>query len=79
VSSIDGTAIAGPPMLEPEEAEEALRAAVADHRAWAVVPLDERRQRVSAAVEALEAHRELLALLLVWEVGKALPAVHGRG
>ena len=70
VSSIDGSPIAGPPMLEPEEAEEALRAAVADHRAWAVVPLEERRQRVRAVVEALETHRELLALLLVWEVGK---------
>ena len=37
---------------------------------WAGVDLDERRTRVSDAVDALIEHRDLLALLLVWEIGK---------
>ena len=40
------------------------------HRAWRHVPLQERRARVAAALDALTEHRELLALLLVWEIGK---------
>ncbi len=70
VSPLDGTAIAGPPMVEPEQARQALKATVADHRAWAVVPLEERRARVGACLKGLEAVRETLALLLVWEIGK---------
>ncbi|MGH3311551.1 MAG: aldehyde dehydrogenase family protein, partial [Streptomyces sp.] len=40
------------------------------HRAWRHVPLPERRARVAAALDALTEHRDLLALLLVWEIGK---------
>ncbi len=69
-SCVDGSPMAGPPMLEPEEVAQALAASVADHRAWGSVPLSERRRRVRACVEDLEANRELLARLLVWEIGK---------
>jgi acyl-CoA reductase-like NAD-dependent aldehyde dehydrogenase len=34
------------------------------------VELDERRARVTGAVDAMTEHRDLLALLLVWEIGK---------
>jgi acyl-CoA reductase-like NAD-dependent aldehyde dehydrogenase len=44
--------------------------AVDEHKAWAKVDLDERRSRVSDAVDGLIEHRDLLALLLVWEIGK---------
>ena len=37
---------------------------------WAATPLAERKARVTAALDALTAHRDLLALLLVWEIGK---------
>jgi acyl-CoA reductase-like NAD-dependent aldehyde dehydrogenase len=69
-SPIDGTAIAGPPMLSADTAEEAVRAAMIEHRAWREVPLPERAARVTVALDALTEHRDLLAMLLVWEIGK---------
>lgn len=69
-SPVDGSRTAGPPMLTLGEAFEAVGAAAAEHRWWATVELDERRARVARCVDQLEAHRELLALLLVWEIGK---------
>lgn len=69
-SPIDRSSIIGPPMLSEAQAREALEACVVDHEQWASVPLEERKRRVTAAAEAIDAHRELLALLLVWEIGK---------
>ena len=43
---------------------------VTEHREWGKVDLDERRRRVTEAVDAMTEHRDLLALLLVWEIGK---------
>ncbi|MER0241076.1 aldehyde dehydrogenase family protein [Streptomyces sp. HSW2009] len=67
---VDGTPIAGPPRLDGAAATSAVRAALDQHRAWRHVPLPERRAKVTAALDALSEHRELLALLLVWEIGK---------
>ena len=69
-SPVDGSPLAGPPMLEFDQAKEAVAAAASEHRDWRRTDLDERHQRVSRAVEGLEANRELLAGLLVWEIGK---------
>ncbi|MGW5098781.1 aldehyde dehydrogenase family protein [Streptomyces nodosus] len=69
-SPVDGRPIAGPPRLGPDTARHAVHAALDQHRAWREVPLAERRARVSAILDALADHRELLALLLVWEIGK---------
>ncbi|MEV3988032.1 aldehyde dehydrogenase family protein [Streptomyces sp. NPDC049837] len=69
-SPVDGTPIAGPPRLDAATAHRAVRAALDEHRAWRHIPLPERRARVSATLDALTEHRELLALLLVWEIGK---------
>jgi acyl-CoA reductase-like NAD-dependent aldehyde dehydrogenase len=69
-SPVDGRPIAGPPMLQLGQALEAVAAANAEHQQWTKVNLDERRARVARCVDQLEAHRELLALLLVWEIGK---------
>jgi acyl-CoA reductase-like NAD-dependent aldehyde dehydrogenase len=69
-SPVDGSPIAGPPMLRLEQGLQAVAAAAAEHREWTGVDLDERRARVARCVDQLEAHRELLALLLVWEIGK---------
>jgi delta 1-pyrroline-5-carboxylate dehydrogenase len=57
-------------MLGLEQALEAVAAAAADHRRWATVDLEERRAGVSRCVDQLETHQELLALLLIWEIGK---------
>ncbi|MFJ4124793.1 aldehyde dehydrogenase family protein [[Kitasatospora] papulosa] len=70
ISPVDGTPVAGPPRLDAPAARAAVRAALDAHRAWRHVPLPERRARVSATLDTLTEHRELLALLLVWEIGK---------
>ena len=67
---LDGTPIPGPPRIDIAEAGAAVDFAVAQHGTWSRTPLDERRARVSAAVDALAEHRDLLAMLLVWEIGK---------
>ncbi|MFM9371308.1 aldehyde dehydrogenase family protein [Streptomyces sp. Da 82-17] len=69
-SPVDGTPVAGPPRLDGATARQAVRAALDQHRAWRHVPLPERRARIAATLDALTEHRELLALLLVWEIGK---------
>ncbi|KUJ70831.1 dehydrogenase [Streptomyces albus subsp. albus] len=70
VSPVDGSPIAGPPRLDAQAAHRAVRAALDQHRAWRRRALPDRRARVEAALDALAEHRELLALLLVWEIGK---------
>jgi acyl-CoA reductase-like NAD-dependent aldehyde dehydrogenase len=70
VSPIDGSPITGPPMIGQDEAHEAIHAALDDHKQWRDVPLAQRRVRVRAAVDAMDEHRDILALLLVWEIGK---------
>ncbi|MEV8308585.1 aldehyde dehydrogenase family protein [Streptomyces flavidovirens] len=69
-SPVDGSPIAGPPRLDAPTAGQAVRASLDQHRAWRHVPLPERRARVATTLDALTEHRELLALLLVWEIGK---------
>ena len=70
VNPVDGSPIPGPPRVDLDEAQAAVRHASDEHVKWAAVDLDERRARVTAAVDALTEHRDLLALLLVWEIGK---------
>jgi acyl-CoA reductase-like NAD-dependent aldehyde dehydrogenase len=67
---VDGSQLALLPRLDAESANRAVRAAFAEHRDWSATPLDQRRARVEAALDALTEHRDLLALLLVWEIGK---------
>lgn len=69
-SPVDGSAIVGPPMLDAATARAAMEATVAEHDTWRRVPLEERRARVRRALERLDEHRDLLTLLLVWEIGK---------
>ncbi|MFI6537072.1 aldehyde dehydrogenase family protein [Nonomuraea sp. NPDC050547] len=69
-SPIDGTAIAVPPRLDRSGAGRAVAGAESEHRQWRHVPVAERKARVMAAVEAMAGHRDLLAMLLVWEIGK---------
>ncbi|MFC1418301.1 aldehyde dehydrogenase family protein [Streptacidiphilus cavernicola] len=67
---LDGTPIPGPPRIDIAEAASAVDFAVDQHGAWSRTPLEQRKARVSAAVDALAEHRDLLAMLLVWEIGK---------
>ncbi|HEY2948673.1 MAG TPA: aldehyde dehydrogenase family protein [Micromonosporaceae bacterium] len=67
---VDNTTLAFMRRVDAEPARAAVAFAAAEHRAWAETPLAERRARVTAALDAMTAHRDLLALLLVWEIGK---------
>ena len=70
VSPIDQTPIQGPPRVEHDVAKAAMAKAVEAHATWSKVSLEERRERVTKALDEMHTHRELLALLLVWEIGK---------
>ena len=67
---VDGTRIQGPPRITHDEAVAAVAHARREHDAWQSVDLDERRRRVAEAVAAMRHHRDTLAMLLVWEIGK---------
>jgi acyl-CoA reductase-like NAD-dependent aldehyde dehydrogenase len=71
-SPVDGSVLGALPAVDVETAHAAVAAAAAEARDWARVDLDERRRRVSACLDALRAHRDLLARLLIWEIGKPL-------
>ena len=70
VTPVDGSAIQGPPRISHDEAVQAVQQAAVEHKAWGQVDLDERKRRVAAAVAEMRQHRDTLALLLVWEIGK---------
>ncbi len=70
VTSVDGSPIPGPPRVDVDEAVAAVEHASAEHAKWRRVDLDERRTRITQAVDAMTEHRDLLAMLLVWEIGK---------
>lgn len=70
VTPIDGTTIAKQSRLDASEAQAAVKHAARTHHEWAATPLAERKERVVAALDLLTEHRDLLAMLLVWEIGK---------
>lgn len=70
VTPVDGQLVPGPPRIEHDDAVTAVKQAAAEHRRWSTVDLDERKVKVAAAVAAMRRHRDTLALLLVWEIGK---------
>ncbi|MCU1623557.1 MAG: aldehyde dehydrogenase family protein [Frankiales bacterium] len=70
VTPVDGSAIQGPPRIGHDDAVAAVAQAADEHKAWGAIDLDERKSRVKAAVDEMREHRETLALLLVWEIGK---------
>ena len=47
-SPVDGTPIAGPPLVPAEHAAQAVRAAADRHREWRSTPLAERKARIQA-------------------------------
>ena len=70
VTPVDLSPIHGPPRVERGIAASAVEYARDQHAAWSKVGLAERRERVTAAIDTMVLHRDLLALLLVWEIGK---------
>ena len=70
LSPIDGAPLGPYPMIELEPARQAVAFAAGEAGEWGRTAIAERKRRVAACVEQLRRHRELLALLLVWEIGK---------
>lgn len=72
VSPVDGRELGALPMLDLAGAHEAVELAAREGVRWARTPLAARRERVRAALDAIREHRDLIARLLVWEIGKPL-------
>jgi len=70
VSPCDGTPLCLYPMLDLHTALKAVRFAAEEHETWSKIDLDERRRRTAECLAQMREHRELLAYLLVWEIGK---------
>jgi acyl-CoA reductase-like NAD-dependent aldehyde dehydrogenase len=71
-SPVDGRELGEIPMLDGPVARKAVAFAAAEALPWARSGLDARRARVALCLEQLRLHRDLLARLLVWEIGKPL-------
>ena len=69
-SSIDGRSLGRIPMVALDVAKSAARFSKSEAAHWTSVDLDERRRRVKECLDGLRSHRELIALLLIWEIGK---------
>lgn len=67
---VDNTVLTAVARVDAGTARAAVRAALDQHRQWAATPLADRVERVSLAVAAMSGERDLLALLLAWEIGK---------
>ncbi|MCW2972525.1 MAG: dehydrogenase, partial [Thermoleophilia bacterium] len=69
-SPVDGSIIPGPPLVDRATAERAVKFALDEHDTWSQTELAERKEKVVAALDLLTEHREVLSLLIVWEIGK---------
>jgi len=69
-TAVDQTTIGYLPKLDGPTAGRAVAAAAEQHARWSSVPLADRKAAVRAAVDAMTAVRDDLALLLAWEIGK---------
>ncbi|WP_426751159.1 aldehyde dehydrogenase family protein [Myxococcus sp. Y35] len=70
LSPVDGTVLGRLPMIDANTARVAASAAAAEARSWAEQDLDTRKERVTQCLSLLREQRELLALILAWEIGK---------
>lgn len=68
----DGTRLGNYPMIDVAGARRAVELAAQEFPAWSRTKLDERKRRVSECLGELKRHRDLIAYLLMWEIGKPL-------
>lgn len=71
-TAVDGSELGRMPMIDLETAKIAVKSAGSEHESWAQVDLDERRRRVGECLDLLRGQRDLIARLLMWEIGKPL-------
>lgn len=70
VSPVDGTILGALPMLDKTEALKAVEFAKTEFQSWSKTDLDERRGKVTDCLNLLRENVELIAKLLMWEIGK---------
>lgn len=69
-SCIDGTILGHYPMITTAICKDAVRHSSDSLSEWGKVDLEQRKELVGQTVDAIEQHKELIAFLLVWEIGK---------
>ena len=69
-NAVDGQQIIGPTMLNLEQVQHAVDQAVKQDADWSKTSLEERKARVAKAIELLREHRDAIARLIIWEIGK---------
>ena len=69
-SCVDGTILGHYPMINTAICKHAVRHASQTNPAWSQTDLEQRKALVRQTVDSIESHKELLAFLLVWEIGK---------
>lgn len=69
-SCLDGTLLGYYPMLRTQEGKDAVQFCAREFKSWSQTDLDKRKEMVSKTIEEINEHRELLAYMLVWEIGK---------
>jgi len=72
-SSIDGTLLGHYPMLQAKEGKQAVEYCAKEFKNWKKVDLEKRKELVSKTLDEIEKEKELLAYILVWEIGKPYP------
>ncbi|MDO1449717.1 aldehyde dehydrogenase family protein [Rhodocytophaga aerolata] len=70
ISPINNAVIGSLPMLDRANALRALQGAHREAADWCRIDLDERKQRVQNCLDELRIHVDLIAKLLMWEIGK---------
>jgi acyl-CoA reductase-like NAD-dependent aldehyde dehydrogenase len=70
LTPVDQTVLGQLSKIDEQTALGAVAYSHKQHKDWAGVSLAERKTRVAAAVDAMTANRDDLALLLAWEIGK---------
>jgi acyl-CoA reductase-like NAD-dependent aldehyde dehydrogenase len=69
-SSVDGTILGHYPMLNAQAGKLAVEYCRKDFSDWSKVDLNHRKQIIQAVIDEMGEHKELLAYILVWEIGK---------
>lgn len=73
-AAVDGSCLGSLPMIGGPQAAAAVVLAAGEAKAWGTTPIDERCRRVGETCAAMKQHRDTLAMLLMWEIGKTWAA-----
>lgn len=69
-SCLDGTQLGYYPNIDLDTCKKAVEQSDKEATAWASVDLDQRKEKVQNTLDDLRQHEELIAYILMWEIGK---------